>query len=580
MPHISTRTLYAIAARRLLAKASLVAFLLVVAVLFTNACANITALQGGAKDTTPPTIVKTYPSHESTRFQGKKLAITFNKNIKFDSSQLSITPKLEKQKGKSSYTHTVRGSTLTINLKVPLASDTTYTFNFDNAVKDLTEGNAAKDAVLTFSTGDQLDQMSVAGYVIHHMTQRLVPQAMVALYRAGQEEDTQKHILNSSPDYFCYTNDQGAFLLKNIQQGQYYLCASKTAEKAFIVDPGKDMYGFLRDPIQLHAESPRDVIVSILHADIREFKLLRQRPQHQYFELQFSKPVKEYTLKLARQYKRLKGETALYSHLVERKQVIRIYNTAGLLEEDGLEAYLTAIDAIGNTIEQKIDIHFNEENIRKVSATYDLTPSSGATIKPLFVGTMHLNKPVKTVSADKISFVLDEKRTITLQPEDLQLNTQRDVITITKGLELILPSQPSDKGEKQPGELTLHIAEEAFLTVEGDQNEAMRYTYTLSNPKAHGTVKGMVLTQAPGFIVQLLDTQYNIVDEVRNVPQYEFHGVAPGDYRLRLLILPEQDGAWRFGNLHERREPDPVRLYPKVVGVVANWVVEDINFIY
>ena len=547
--------------------------------LLTYACARITVPEGGPKDTTPPKLIKTYPEQECTGFQGKMIKLGFDKEIEVRDiyNKLVVTPRLQKLEGQPSYTYKVRGNTLKLMLEAPLEEATTYTFNFNDAITDITEGNVAEEPVLTFSTGDHIDAMYVTGQVKYHMTHQPAAKVLVALYKADNDS---LNILNSPPDYFIKTDEEGQFKLDHVRKGQYYLYASSSQENQLMVDPGADEYGFLKDPIDLTAVPVEDVTLSILKADVREFKLQGQQPQDQYFELSFNKPVVDYTLALVRKSKRFKQAPTLYSHLVEDKQVIRVYNTFGLLEEDSLEAHLTAQDVLGTVIEETINIHFREGSSQKKRSSYTFAPASGADINPDFVGTMTLNKPVKEVAADHLFFVFNGQDTVHISTKDLQFNAQRDKVTIKKQLDpsLLKPQKSEDKEREEAAGLVLHMDEEAFLTVEGDSSEAMRYAYTFRNPKAYGTIQGTVTTQAPGFMVQLLDPNYKVVDEIKNERHYQFKEVAPGNYRLRVLVLQEQDAEWCFGNIHERREPDPVVFYNDEVGVIANWEITGIDF--
>ena len=547
--------------------------------LLPYACARITVPEGGPKDTTPPKLIKTYPEQESTGFQGKMIKLVFDKEIEVRDiyNKLVVTPRLQKLEGQPSYTYRMWGNTLLLMLEVPLEAETTYTFNFNDAITDITEGNVAEEPVLTFSTGDYIDAMYVTGQVKYHMTHQPAAKVLVALYKADND---RLNILNSPPDYFIKTDEEGQFNLDHVSKGQYYLYASSSQENQLTVDPGADEYGFLKDPIDLTAVPVEDVTLSILKADVREFKLQGQQPQDQYFELSFNKPVLDYTLALVHKSKRFKKAPTLYSHLVEDKQVIRVYNTFGLLEEDSLEAHLTAQDVLGTVIEETINIHFREGRSQKNTASYTFAPASGADINPDFVGTMTLNKPVKEVAADRLFFVFNGQDTVRISAKDLQFNAQRDGVTIKKQLDpsLLKPQKSKDKEQEEAAGLVLHMDEEAFLTVEADSSEAMRYAYTFRNPKAYGTIQGTVTTKAPGFIVQLLDPNYKVVDEIRNERHYQFKEVEPGNYRLRVLVLKEQDAEWCFGNIHERREPDPVVFYNAEVGVIANWEITGIDF--
>ncbi|MFX6759384.1 Ig-like domain-containing protein, partial [Acinetobacter baumannii] len=55
---------------------------------------------------------------------------------------------------------------VTIKLRDSLEPNTTYSLNFGNAVKDVNEGNVAKNFTYVFSTGNTIDNNSFSGKVI------------------------------------------------------------------------------------------------------------------------------------------------------------------------------------------------------------------------------------------------------------------------------------------------------------------------------------------------------------------------------------------------------------------------------
>jgi hypothetical protein len=544
-------------------------------------CARITALSGGPKDIIPPQLIKVSPTQESTGFNGKVIKLVFDKEIEVTDiyNKLVVTPRLPRLDKRPSYTCDVRGKTLKLTLHVPLQEETTYTFNFNDAIRDVTEGNIAVEPVLTFSTGDYVDAMYVTGQVNHLMTQLPAAKTLVALYQADNE---CLNILNSPPDYFTRTDEQGHFKLDHIKKGKYYMYASTNKEYQLVGNPGVDEYGFLKHPIDLTV-APRDnVTLLILKADVRTFTLQSQQPQDRYFELSFNKPVEDYTLELVRESQGLKKSATLCSQLVASKQIIRVYNTFDLSKGDSLEAHLTAKDAMGNVIEENVTIYFKEGRYPNDPASYVFAPASGTAIPPHFTGTMTVSKPVKEVVAAYLRFDINGQGSVCVDAKDLQFNAQRDIITIKKQLDLgiMKPLESRDNASKGAKELVLQMAEGAFVTVEGDVSKEMCYVYTLGYPEEFGTIKGTVTTEAPGFIVQLLDLESNVIDSVRNRRNYQFNAVAPGSYRLRLLVLQDKESEWSFGNIHERREPDPVVFYPDNVAVIANWEIEGIDFFF
>ena len=557
--------------------------LLVTLKLFTCSCARIIAPEGGPKDTIPPKLIRTYPMKESTGFRGKKIKLVFDKKIEVRDiyNKLVVTPRLQKLENKPSYTYTVRDRSLQLTLEAPLEEETTYTFYFNDAIRDITEGNIAENVALSFSTGDHIDAMYVTGSIRYLMTHEPAPKVLVALYKA---DSTELNILNSPPDYFIKTDEEGNFQLDHIKQGKYYIYASTNKGNQLTVDLGTDSYGFLQHPIDLTAVPRENVMLSILKADVRAFSLQGQQRQDQYFELRFNKPVVDYTLTPTHQRGNSKKDPTLYSHLVEDNQIIRVYNTRGLLKEDYLHARLTARDILGTMIEEDIMINFGAKNTQNKPSSYTFTffPQPGASIRPDFVGTMTVSKPVRTVATDQLFFVFNGQNTVHINPEDLHYNAQRDVITIKKQLDknMLTPIKNKEQESAKKPELVFQIQAGAFVTVERDSNEDMHHAYTFRNPEEYGTIKGTVTTEAPGFIVQLLDLEHNVIDTRRNAYNYQFNEVAPGSYKLRLLVLRDKGAEWCFGNIYEWREPDPVVFYPADVAVIAHWEIDGIDFAF
>ena len=55
---------------------------------------------------------------------------------------------------------------VTIKLKDTLQPNSTYYIQFGNAIRDVNEGNVAKDFSYVFSTGDHIDSMTLSGRVL------------------------------------------------------------------------------------------------------------------------------------------------------------------------------------------------------------------------------------------------------------------------------------------------------------------------------------------------------------------------------------------------------------------------------
>lgn len=167
--------------------------------LFRFNCATPRLPQGGAKDTIAPEIIDTYPAKRSLFFKDKKIILIFDKKINVHDlyNQLLITPCLKNLKGAPNYTYKNKKYSVRLDLHSPLEERTTYTFNFREAIKDITEGNIAKNPVIVFSTGAYIDTMHIQGKVKYLMTDKPGENCLVSLYKANNDT---LDIFNSVPE--------------------------------------------------------------------------------------------------------------------------------------------------------------------------------------------------------------------------------------------------------------------------------------------------------------------------------------------------------------------------------------------
>ena len=165
-------------------------------------CANAVAPTGGPQDTTPPVVVEAVPENRNINFTGKKIEITFDEYITLENANQNVMispPMTEKPDIK------LKNKTVVIKFKEDLASNTTYTINFGQAIKDLHEGNAFKDYVYSFSTGDVIDTLSIAGKVLNAEDKKPVEDVYVTLY-AADRDNLDSLPLTTKPNYITKTD--------------------------------------------------------------------------------------------------------------------------------------------------------------------------------------------------------------------------------------------------------------------------------------------------------------------------------------------------------------------------------------
>ena len=500
------------------------------------------------------------------------IRLKFDKNIEAPNiyNRLITTPKLPLREDAMSYTCKVSKNVLELQLDAPLEENTTYTFNFrKSAICDTYEVTPAENITLTFSTGPELDNIYIKGSVKSLMTAKSISGALVTLYKLGENEENDEehaHILNTQPDYFTESKEDGTFVLEHIKAGKYRICAGKSNENKFIIDPGKEMYGFIAKPLEL-TEPIENITLHILQADINKLQVQSTRPIGLYFEIYFSKPIKHYKLALKHIPKKLKSAT-LYSHLIDNNTTIRVYNTFGLLDDDRLQAELIAEDEAGNRLQQGIDLMFKNTQGAIERLKYTIHPKDNSPMPSnRFHTELTFNKPIqKLAKPDNLWLETTASEKLYIKQDDV--NIQDNVVTITKDIS-VLNRDNDDK-------LTLHVDGGAFISVEKDGNEAKKHKYGIQNLEEASSIKGTVSIKAPHFIIQLLNEAYTVLEERSNQKAYTFTNLLPGTYSIRVLVT-SASGKWSCGNINNLTPPDPVIFYNGPLQLTEKWDFENID---
>src|SRR5688500_15629952 len=99
---------------------------------FTAGCANIIPPSGGPRDSLPPVLISANPKDSTLNFKGNRIVLTFDEYVDIDNAQdnFLFTPLFE-----TVPVVDVKLKTITVRLRDTLEKNTTYTFNFGNAIK-------------------------------------------------------------------------------------------------------------------------------------------------------------------------------------------------------------------------------------------------------------------------------------------------------------------------------------------------------------------------------------------------------------------------------------------------------------
>jgi uncharacterized protein (DUF2141 family) len=578
-------------------------------------CAQRGMPTGGPKDEEPPVLVQTLPAHESLNFKGKEVIFTFDEYVQGNNleKELTISPRIDQK-----YKTNVLKNRLEIKFEKPLEEKTTYIFELNQAIKDVTEGNLAENPKLAFSTGSTIDTLKIKGQVKKYMTQQPMEGAIVAVYKAGDTTD----LFNAKPLYFTKTDAQGNYLISYLKAGEYRLYTFNDKNSDLQCNATSEGYGFHHQPLKVSVQQEPTVDLQLYQLNSGELDILSSRPTAQYFEVRLNKPVTDFQLKpLEPKQKNVK----IFSNLQESNKVIRVYQSKELQKFDSLTATVFAIDSVSNVVEDTVHIKFFEDREAPADFISSFSPKTNTPIVEEFVGKFTFSKPIATVNADSVFFQYDSLTVVPVNmKKDAEWNKHKDQLTIRKTLDRSKvtvkteetpamqpkveekPAENVDKdvdnklNRKRPkfeenkeneknaaqksktinfaGKVRFYAAKGSFMSVENDSSNIVDNFYTFKESKDYATIKGQIQTKHKHFIIQLLDKDYKIVDEIQDEKNYAFNFVSPGDYYVRVLVDNNDNGIWEYGNILKMEAPEDVLITEQQISLRENWEVGDINF--
>ncbi|MDB5206574.1 MAG: hypothetical protein JWR72_1649 [Flavisolibacter sp.] len=182
-------------------------------------CANIIPPGGGPRDTMAPVLLSVTPKDSTLNFRGNRITFTFDEFI--DDPQdiqnnLLFTPTFEINPELA-----IRAKTMTLRLRDSLLPNTTYTFNFGNAIRDINENNVLRNFVYTFSTGAALDSLTLSGKVLLAQTGKTDSTLIVILHR----NLTDSAVIKERPVYVSKVDPGGNFRFQNLPKGTFAVFA-------------------------------------------------------------------------------------------------------------------------------------------------------------------------------------------------------------------------------------------------------------------------------------------------------------------------------------------------------------------
>ena len=514
-------------------------------------CARVGSPVGGAKDSIPPQVIGS--NIDSPRINVprdiRELRIDFDEYItlKDINKQLIISPPLKRI---SKILPSGMGNKyLLIKWADTLEPNTTYNFNFGNAIVDNNEGNALGYYNFAFSTGEKIDSLYISGELkslFEDNNKRSDDVSMVVgLY---QEKDSMDY--RQKPYYIGKADPDGYYELNFLAPGNYRVLAFEDSNSNSVYDIGKEKVGFLKEKITL------DKSISGLNINLYPSKKALK-----YIEM------KEIPGGILMTFEGNPAEVKI----VSLNEKLKDYKVTHTPKSDSAVIWFNAPD-------QNIGIT-NNENLK---FTYNI----GGKDEPASLFYRYNEKNEMSVAnnsgnslAPQEDFVITSNYYVDkIQPEKWTLVSDSIQQSFTAEISKNNPFEIFIKSDFKEGKkYSLTIPKETVSSFFEKNKVSKRFDFASDKTENYGEVL-VTLENAPEqkFWLQMINENGKIAySKYGAEKQINFKSLKPGSYTLRILVDENENGIWDSADFAGNIFAERVYIFDKKIEVRPLWEIRE-----
>jgi len=542
------------------------------------------------------------PPNYSIRFEAKKIQITFDEYIVLDNvnQELIVSPPMVELPEVK-----LRKKTLIIEFEEELKENTTYTFNFGNAIKDLHEGNKLQNFEYVFSTGDILDSLSVKGTLRYAETLEKPEEAFSIMLYSDLRDSVP---LTEIPMYVGRSDDSGIFSVNNLRPDVYKVFALKDGNNNFLFDLPSEEIAFLDTSLTVNTDFVRQLLgIEALDSiampvDTSSSTTLDTIPDpgpdltSVYIDLMlFTEPsdiqylsdyMREDRRRLQTVFALPLSDTFQYNFLLEEGEEINFLedfsdqrDSLTLWVIDSLQykkdsLWMALKYTVKDTAEQYVSLHDTLIFTYKEQTSKKRKRSTSESVEMLELTSVR-NRGFQDLH-NKLSLTLNfplEKITDSLIslyhiPDSVELpvpfEVEADSVLLNRALLSVnWESAANYRMEILPG---------AIASIYPLEHDTIDVSFETRDMEYYGQILLNLTNVNHRVLVQLLNKQKIIsVREVDADGQYVFPNLSPREYTFKFIHDLNENGRWDTGEYLEKRQPEPVELLPGNIEVRSNW---------
>lgn len=537
-------------------------------------CATIVAPTGGPKDITPPKMISSEPKNLSANFAGNKLVLNFDEYVQLKTPEkfMLISPPLQTLPEIK-----IKGHSVVVKIEDSLRSNTTYNFYFGEAIVDLTESNPVPNFNFAFSTGAEIDSLSLSGTVTDAFTRMPAKGVFVELYKDYRDSIPMKQI----PTYVSRTGEKGNFHFNSLASGKYCVVALMDGNSDYLYNLPTEMIGFSSDSVQpyFNAINLSDT-VAVKNVDMKTQSLVSLTVFSEPDSLQRilkSTMVAKNRLSLAFRYPaKLPGFRVLNSPdsvpwaVKEWNRTADTLNAWLLNTPDTLKLLVSQNGNFTDTIRIATAIKVSGKSSRNAVVSNALTYSTSLNNRQL-----GYNKPLMLTFANPVKeYDLQALKCTRIAVKDTSLfvPTMQFTDSIHRHLLITYKWNSTDKYD-------IYIPKAAFRDIYRDSCDSTHVSFQMKPIEDYAKFAVTVNRKDVSYpiIVQLITEKGLLVEQrtLTTTKLADFGLQAPGKYGLKVIFDANANGRWDTGVFLKKIQPEKVMIHPKIFDLKANWEEEE-----
>ena len=564
-------------------------------------CAKISSPTGGQRDRKPPVVVKSNPLNGARNFRGKKIEIEFNEYVVLDNinDKFMVSPPMKKKPRVL-----IRGKNVDVEFDDKLKENTTYTFYFQDAIRDLNEGNILQNYQFVLSTGPVIDSLSVTGN-IYNASDLEVPDKTIALmYRELADSAVEKHL----PEYITRLDPTGYFRINNVRPGIYRLFGLADGDNSKTYNLPDEAFAFMDSIIVINPEKNyipppkiiKDTIIvkkgaiknnvakkdtsSLKKGAVKEIEPVALTGEYRLLQFTALKKA-HYLLSSKREMKYMLlyvlsippdsmkfdfsiPETDSKAYFIEQsrnRDTLRIWlSDSSLYSKPQINTIIRYpfTDTLGVTgyKQDTVMMRFlmpkaiksaKPAKVKRTVFTYENNISSGF-LKPGQSIVFKSKTPFRPPDTSRIKLY----ELVQTSRQKVPFRLVKDSLSSTK---YYLKTKLAQEKKY------LFIADAAsFGNIFNENSDSLGIRFSIKDPESYCKLTLEITNYKGDMIIQLLDKSEKLIAEnyMKKEGKTVFPMLDPGSYRVRIIYDLNGDHKWTTGDFKTHRQPEPVSYYP------------------